>query len=46
MPTEQVEELTDTFRAVEYGDQSLTEREVERASAALAAILDDEEGSK
>jgi len=46
MPAEPVEELTDTFRAVEYGDQSLTEREVERANAALSAILDDEEGSK
>ena len=38
---EPVRELTDTFRAVEYGDESLTERQVERARAALDALRDD-----
>jgi hypothetical protein len=44
---EPVRELTDTFRAVEYGDESLTERQIERARAALDAIRSesDEEGS-
>jgi len=41
-----VRELTDTFRAVEYGDESLTDGQVERARAALNEIRDDsEEGS-
>lgn len=43
MPSEPVEQLTDTFRDVEYGDRSLTERQVERASAALSALTDEEE---
>ena len=44
---EPVRELTDTFRAVEYGDEALTDRQIERARAALDAISDDadEEGT-
>lgn len=45
LPPEPVEELTDTFRAVEYGDEPLTERQFERARAALAAITDEKEES-
>ena len=45
LPPEPVEKLTDTFRAVEYGDEPLTERQFDRARDALAAITDDEEGS-
>ena len=45
MPEAPVDALTDTFRAVEYGDEPLTERQFERAQAAFTAIVDEEEES-
>lgn len=47
MATDPVEELTETFRFVEYGDGRLTERQMDRAKRALETIVEDrdEEGS-
>jgi len=46
LPDEPVTELTEVFRAVEYGTEPLSEEQVERAREALASITADDAGGE